>query len=141
MNSLPSEIRALFTSHCEKEEVMALRPVSKTLRGKYQGRDKIRSESIIASPQVAKEVRRVAFKISKDLEYCNFYDRGDETPIELVEGYEEAAQFVCKFPNLTGVGIHFSNACSIEDPARWYVGEAAESYGLVRTSSKLYFKD
>jgi hypothetical protein len=67
-------------------------------------------------------------------------ERVDETPIELVVGYEEALQSVCKFPNLTGVGMHFSNACSIEDPARWYVGEAAESFGFCSEVLKALFE-
>jgi hypothetical protein len=60
----------------------------------------------------------VVFRTFKDPKYCNHYERVDEKPIELVEGYEEALHSVCKFPNLTEVEIHFLNACSIEDPVR-----------------------
>jgi len=136
MESLPSEMHSFIVHQCNKEDTMNLRLVSKafyndvtrrlfsTLYVKNTDIGIQSYQNILSSSHLAKSVCQINFITMEDPEeYEDRYPGGAELSLE----FSEALESICKFPNLTGVGIHFSKECSVYDPSRWYVGRANES--------------
>jgi hypothetical protein len=137
MESLPFKIQNFMVRQCAKEDIMNLRLVSKafhnhathrlfsTLHMKNTDGSIQYYQNILSSPHLAKALRQITFITVEDPE--EEHDRDCEAA-ELSEEFSKALESSCNFPNRNAVGIHFSKHCGADDPSRWYIEQAHESF-------------